>query len=707
MNPYGTRWRCKGKNHPAPEKGHVTQPFLRLDSTGEITSDSCSTDRYISDMGTLIDSALKLHGRMEPVTNKGFMDCRSTSNVMPMNMDSDFLLNQIEHKRTMNQRNKSSQWGSAPHWSCYRKASSRPNSCAFSDIRKSTHFYNPDFKNFQYQKNGFHPAMTGNHLGQRYSYRASPRRQHYDGHRPNCSPRNSFLPNRVPSDCTNWRKSSQEKSWRDDCQVHCDKIESKSELSHKSDSSSHTLRHSKEVNDHVKETQKPVINIKCAMPNQEKLHEDLHVKVEKHDQSEVPTTTDKENDKGSNGQKSASVQIVDWFECGQSEELDGSDIPQRIGFRVRTLSLDSEPSADSSGVNNKTLQRETSVLSDIFQPDDTVFHVTCRIQEKDSVNKDKDSGNSLEIQSNENQPATKDDQCDSVKMTITDSKQSTNCAEKKSEPSHLDKDCERRFVLLVRNNNKKGSCRPSAKKRRRSKARKEDPTEIQSYHIGIGSQKTHFQEKNCKDSSQTASATTKLGPTNTVAFVLGIDSNNSPSSSMKQHSFLVSFDSESDSFSESSGDDFSDSDGEDEDHELDFFTCPLQLNVICPVNKTCTNAPCQEPSPTKSFESEEREQEILDVNIKWNMNFSISHQEKSKTKVTFAEGDKLCTVYDVEDEDRKGHWEEFVRDRERFQRRIAEVEEILKPVLSTERRDIIYDRYFKTELEGYHLVNDH
>lgn len=66
----------------------------------------------------------------------------------------------------------------------------------------------------------------------------------------------------------------------------------------------------------------------------------------------------------------------------------------------------------------------------------------------------------------------------------------------------------------------------------------------------------------------------------------------------------------------------------------------------------------------------------------------------------FAEGEELCTVYYVDAEDRKGHWEEFVRDRERFQRRIAEVEDILKPVLSMERRDRIYHEFFKNGVES-------
>ncbi|OWF43722.1 Protein DP71L [Mizuhopecten yessoensis] len=107
-----------------------------------------------------------------------------------------------------------------------------------------------------------------------------------------------------------------------------------------------------------------------------------------------------------------------------------------------------------------------------------------------------------------------------------------------------------------------------------------------------------------------------------------------------------------------------------------------------------TNSP-KEPSPTNGCESDKRQQEILDVNLKWSMNFSISQREKSKSKVTFAEGDQLCTVYDLDDEDRKSHWEECVRDRERFQRRITEVGEIMKPVLSMERRDRIYHQYLK------------
>ncbi|XP_033753320.1 uncharacterized protein LOC117336786 [Pecten maximus] len=598
MNPYGTRWRCKGKNLPAPETGHVTPSLLRLNSTGEITSDSGSTDRYISDMGTLIDSAcMKIQKRMEPVTKRSFMDCKSASTVLPMH--SDFLLNQIKQQQAMDSYNEAASY-SAPHWGYNKKMTARPNSCAFPNFRNSSNIYNPEFRNFRHQKTGFHPAMTGHYLGQRNPNKASHRCQHSD--RSSHRPRHSFPSERVPSDCTNWRKMPKETNLRDDCPVHQDRIESKTEPPQKSVTASQNFVHSKNVSDHKNETPKPVINTKCAMPSQEKSYEDSHIKS---DQSEVPATTGKENDKGSNGQKSASVQFIDWFECGQSEENSGTDVPQRIGFRVRTLSLDAESSNDPSVVNNKTLQREASVLSDIFQPDDTVFHVTCMFKENDSMAADKESGNSTESQPNEYQPSPKDDYCDSiVERSDTDFTQNTKCAEKKSEPSDLDKDCARRIVLLLRNNNKKG-CRPSAKKRRRSKARKEDPSEIPSSHLENHAQKVQFQERNCKETnSQNSSATKKLGPTNTVAFVLGIDSNNS-ANPLKQHSFLVSFDSESDDFSEDSGDDFSDSDGVD---ELDFFSCPLQLNVICPVNQADASVSPQEQGSSKSCDvSEERQ----------------------------------------------------------------------------------------------------
>ncbi|OWF43723.1 uncharacterized protein LOC110459329 [Mizuhopecten yessoensis] len=685
MNPYGTKWRCKDKKHPVPEKGHVTPVFLRLDSTGEITSGSCSTDRYIPDMATLFDSAfMKLHG-----TKRGFINYSSAPNVMPMNMESDFVLNEFNQTQAMNSH--SSPY-SAPHWGCRKKTPTRPNSCAFSNLKNSTNICTPEFKHFQHQKTGFHPAVTGHHLGQRYPNRASHRGQHVDGHRYSRRPRYSFTSDRVPSDCSNWRKPTQENILQDDKLIIQDRLESTTEPLRRSDSTSETLSHSKNVIDNDK-TPKPVINIECAMPSQKKSCEDLQLKVEKPDISTVPATKGKELDAGSNGHKSASVQIIDWFECDQSEEIGGSDVPQRIGFRVRTVSIDSETSNDSS-INNKTLQREASVISDIFQPDDNVIHVTCMFEENDLIPTNKDNGTSSEIQPNEHQSCSKDDHRKiPVGVSNTESPQSSNCAEKKSEPSDLDKDYARRIVLLVRNSHKKG-CRPSAKKRRRSKARKEDLSEIPSCQAKNNEQKTRSQEKKCKEKGSSArSGTTKnSGSANTVAFLLGINSNSSPVSPLQQHSFLVSFDSESDDFSEDSGDDFSDSDGVD---ELDFFSCPLQLNVFCPVKQPmATNSP-KEPSPTNGCESDKRQQEILDVNLKWSMNFSISQRKKSKSKVTFAEGDQLCTVYDLDDEDRKSHWEECVRDRERFQRRITEVGEIMKPVLSMERRDRIYHQYLK------------
>ncbi|XP_069132094.1 uncharacterized protein [Argopecten irradians] len=700
MNPYGTKWRCKGKNLPTPENGHVTTPLLRLDSIGEITSESSSTGRYLPDMGAIIDSAFKeMHKRMNPRTKRTFMDCSSTSNVMPLSMDRDFLLNQIKQQQFMTMDHSKTSPYAAPHWGCNKRIAAQPGYCAFSNFRSSPNSCKPEVKNFNFrnQKTGFHPAMTGHHIGQ-YPNKTPPHRcQSSNGYRSNRRPRRSF-PSESPSDCTNWRKSAKENSCHD-CPVHQHNAPERVQKPVlRSDDTSQTMSHSKSVEnaDCMKEIPKPVINVSCAMQIQEQLQEVSSAKMEEQAEEPSVSTTDSENDKVSNGEKSKSVQIVDWFECGQSERNGvGSEIPQRIGFRVRTLSLDSDSSSDPSIVNNKTLQREASVLSDIFQPDDTVYHLTCMFKENDSVINEKRSENSIENHQNEC-PSSPKENCseDVAERTNTDSQQNTKCdAEKKIEPDS-DKDCARRIVLLVRNNNKKG-CRPSAKKRRRSKARKEDPTQIPNDHQKNNAQSSKFQERKCNaTNSRKTSVPQKLGSTNTVAFVLGIDSNTSTDNSLKQHSFLVSFDSDSDISSEDSGDEFSDSDGVD---ELDFFSCPLQLNVICPVSLSDATSSPQKPSPSKSCESEESQNELKDINLKWSMNFSIIPQEKSTSKVTFADEDKLCTVYEVEDEDRKGHWEEFVRDRERFQRRIADVEEVLKPVLSIETRDRVFDKYFKTK----------
>lgn len=686
MNPYGT-WRCKGKNDPSTSHapGHVNTKYLRLDSTGEITSDDSSADRCVADMGTFIESAvMKMQGRIDSYTKKSLVDqncpvsCAMDSFIGFNNMDNN--------KRAMNIHSQSSPY-IAPHRGHFNRVTQRPN-CSLSNF-KNTSMCSPEFESFNNWRTGFHPAMTGQHLGQKDSVRGSPRWQQTCGQKSNRRPVYSFQSQKehVPSsDCTNWRKP-EEHNWRSRSpNSQNTKSSSVDSVNVNEDASQNTTCSQTKSVDNSNET--PVINIKCAMPNLEKSTNSADVNVETPTPPKVSAAV---NMKPDVQQKSASVEILDWFECGQPEDKGRTDLPQRIGFRVRTVSIDSESMSDPSTEGKKTLQRETSVISDIFQPDETVYHVTCRFQEVDAKHEDKDGETSTDgsHSQNEQKRCSKGDSetTDQERLVSQQSESKDN-----AENIHVDSDFEKEFaksiVLLVRNNNK-STCRPSSKKRRRSKARK-DPSEIQNP-----------QDENCQQINLSKSpemTRQKTGSANTtVAFVVGFDSN-LPSNPSQSHSFLVSFDGDLDElFSDDSEDDFSDCDGMD---ELDFFSCPLQLSVICPMDQKDSTDVTPEPCSANTRENAERQREIDAINSKWKVNLSISQPKKSKSKVCFAEGEELCTVYYVDAEDRKGHWEEFVRDRERFQRRIAEVEDILKPVLSMERRDRIYHEFFKNGVES-------
>ncbi|XP_030076900.1 protein phosphatase 1 regulatory subunit 15B [Microcaecilia unicolor] len=68
-------------------------------------------------------------------------------------------------------------------------------------------------------------------------------------------------------------------------------------------------------------------------------------------------------------------------------------------------------------------------------------------------------------------------------------------------------------------------------------------------------------------------------------------------------------------------------------------------------------------------------------------------REAKRKKVTFL--DKITEYYVSDEEDRKGCWEEFARDRCRFQKRIQETEEAIGYCLSTEHRQKILDQLQK------------
>ncbi|GFO12756.1 endonuclease-reverse transcriptase [Plakobranchus ocellatus] len=92
------------------------------------------------------------------------------------------------------------------------------------------------------------------------------------------------------------------------------------------------------------------------------------------------------------------------------------------------------------------------------------------------------------------------------------------------------------------------------------------------------------------------------------------------------------------------------------------------------------------------------------VNLKWEKLYSTPENcscckknssvpaGASVAKVKFVEEPELCTVHIVGDEDRAGTWHQYALDRERFERRIKEANQVLSPILMEAHRSAIIKR---------------
>lgn len=60
------------------------------------------------------------------------------------------------------------------------------------------------------------------------------------------------------------------------------------------------------------------------------------------------------------------------------------------------------------------------------------------------------------------------------------------------------------------------------------------------------------------------------------------------------------------------------------------------------------------------------------------------------SQVHFAEPESLTETHIADDWNRKGQWEEYARDRERFKRRIEEVKGVIDPILCEDHRQHVY-----------------
>lgn len=230
-----------------------------------------------------------------------------------------------------------------------------------------------------------------------------------------------------------------------------------------------------------------------------------------------------------------------------------------------------------------------------------------------------------------------------------ESKSQENVAYTNAVVTQMCQNSEPHAVLYQRNMNKKG--RPSHKKRSRKKGSKHS----KSNNIEQG-QKRKFGE-----------GTSSKSGACTIAFIMG---DSDPHSSLESDSDF-SFDSDEDS---------SDSVEDDIDFVCHFSepllvnSAPLLMNIICSAKSSPVS---------QAVSAANREWEIMSEK-------PSTTATQSDRKVHFAEPESLTETHIADDWNRRGPWEEYARDRERFKRRIEEVKGVIDPILCEDHRQHVY-----------------
>lgn len=91
---------------------------------------------------------------------------------------------------------------------------------------------------------------------------------------------------------------------------------------------------------------------------------------------------------------------------------------------------------------------------------------------------------------------------------------------------------------------------------------------------------------------------------------------------------------------------------------------------------------------------------VRDANDRWNREYDDDEQAQHRiSKVNFGTGDAFLEVYDADDVDRRGPWEQMAIDRKRFQARVVSTETVLAPVFSAEHRQRIFKKLHRASVD--------
>ncbi|KAL5006679.1 hypothetical protein ScPMuIL_015485 [Solemya velum] len=227
------------------------------------------------------------------------------------------------------------------------------------------------------------------------------------------------------------------------------------------------------------------------------------------------------------------------------------------------------------------------------------------------------------------------------------------------------------YILSLRTNSKKN--RPSAKKRRRRKAREQD---IICYSLESDSNGDLQHDADLEFGQ-------KCGSSSTLAFILGVGLEAREYKRNPGHTFYVSL-------SDGDDPDFSDDDSDTYDSEWESGDDPF-----CLFNFNCVGS--QENVDQQPLVNDR----IRSYNASWGIGDGCC-QQAEHTKVHFPTDKNLAKIQPMivwgyaYRAARKGPWEQFARDRERFSRKITDIQDVILPVLEAQHRNFIFNKRHST-----------